>query len=129
MRAVWLGIMPQADTARSIGDTLQLTATLKDDHGSLISGAPSWNIDAPTVAAVDSAGTVVTRGEGIADDRRRGGRRVARARVAVRPGSRRSQILFDSSFRVPEGERRTAQAVTLDARGHRLAGWRSSGLE
>ena len=62
---VWVGIMPQSDTARSIGDTIQLTATLKDDHGSLVSGAPSWSVDDPTIASVDSAGTVVALREGI----------------------------------------------------------------
>ena len=120
---VWVGIMPQADTARSIGDTIQLTATLKDDHGSLISGAPSWSVDDPTVASVDSAGTVVALKEGITTIVAAAGERVARARVAVRPVVAAVQIQFDSSFRVPEGERRPAAAVTLDARGHSLAGW------
>ena len=83
---VWVGIMPQVDTARSIGDTIQLTATLKDDHGSLISGAPSWSVDDPTVASVDSAGTVVALKEGITTIVAAAGERVARARVAVRPG-------------------------------------------
>ena len=120
---VWVGIMPQADTARSIGDTIQLTATLKDDHGSLVSGAPSWSVDDPTVASVDSAGTVVALKEGITTIVAAAGERVARARVAVRPVVAAVQIQFDSSFRVPEGERRPAAAVTLDARGHALAGW------
>ncbi|HSE66400.1 MAG TPA: Ig-like domain-containing protein [Gemmatimonadales bacterium] len=120
---VWVGIMPQADTARSIGDTIQLIATLKDDHGSLVSGTPSWSVDDPTVASVDSAGTVVALKEGITTVVAAAGERVARARVAVRPVVASVQIQFDSSFRVPEGERRPASAVTLDARGHALAGW------
>src|SRR5262245_8772388 len=120
---VWVGIMPQADTARSIGDTIQLTATLKDDHGSLVSGTPSWSVDDPTVASVDSAGTVVALKEGITTVVAAAGERVARARVAVRPVVAAVQIQFDSSFRVPEGEHRPASALTLDARGHALAGW------
>jgi hypothetical protein len=120
---IWVGIVPQSDTARSIGDTIQLTATLKDDHGSLVSGAPSWSVDDPTVASVDSAGMVVALKEGITTVVAAAGEKVARARVAVRPVVAAVQIQFDSSFRVPEGERRPAAAVTLDARGHPLAGW------
>jgi hypothetical protein len=120
---VWVGIMPQVDTARSIGDTIQLTATLQGRSRLPHLRAPSWSVDDPTVASVDSAGTVVALKEGITTIVAAAGERVARARVAVRPVVAAVQIQFDSSFRVPEGERRPAEAVTLDARGHALAGW------
>lgn len=121
--AGWLGITPANDTVRAIGDTLQLIATLKDEHGALIPGVtPTWNSDAPNIAAVDSAGTVVTRGEGTAEIVVAAGGKIARARVVVEPRVAAVEILFDSTFRVPEGERRTALAVARDGRGHRLSG-------
>ena len=122
----WMGILPQADTARSIEDTIQLTATLKDEHGALITGAPSWSSDDPLVAVVDSAGAVVARGEGSTTIVAAAGGRVARARIAVRPAVAAVEIQFDSSYRIPEGEGKPAIARPLDARGHSISGWEAA---
>ena len=120
---VWLGVSPEADTAHAIGDTIQLTAALKDEHGGLIPGmSVAWSSDDPGVASVDEAGTVIARGEGAVNIVVAAGGRIARSRIAVRQRVSAVEILFDSTFRVPEGEHRPAAVRALDARGHRLPG-------
>lgn len=50
-----------------MGDTIQLTATPKDQHGSAMAGLEvTWSSDAPTVAAIDSLGKVVAKASGTA---------------------------------------------------------------
>src|SRR4051812_49580118 len=53
----WVGVKPAADTATSIGDTIQLAVTATDTRGNALPGAPTlWNSSDTTVASVDSAG-------------------------------------------------------------------------
>ena len=61
----WVRITPLADTATSIGDTIQLAVTAADARGNALLGVPTlWNSTDTAVASVDSAGTVVARGGG-----------------------------------------------------------------
>lgn len=121
--SVWLGVWPETDTARALGDTIQLTAALKDAHGALIPGvSAAWSSDDPKIASVDQAGTVIARGEGVVNVVVAAGGRIARARIAVRPRVIAVEIVFDSTYRIPEGDHRPAAVQALDARGHRLAG-------
>jgi hypothetical protein len=127
----WLGVSPGADTVYSIGDTVQLAATLKDGHGILITGGDlSWSSDDSDVATVDQAGAVVARGEGAATIVIAAGGKVGRSRILVNPRVASVEIVFDSTFKIPEQDTRPAAARALDARGHWLSGhpveWRSS---
>ncbi|HKV74220.1 MAG TPA: Ig-like domain-containing protein [Gemmatimonadales bacterium] len=120
--AVWLGVWPETDTAGALGDTIQLTAALKDAHGALIPGtSAAWSSDDPSIASVDQAGTVVANGEGSVSIVVAAGGRIARSHIAVRPRVATIEVVFDSSFRIPEGESRSATIKAMDARGHRLA--------
>src|SRR4051812_39176384 len=61
----WVGISPTVDTATAIGDTIQLAVTATDPRGNALLGAPTiWSSTDTAVASVDSAGTVIARGDG-----------------------------------------------------------------
>lgn len=121
--AVWLGVWPETDTARALGDTIQLTAALKDVHGALIPGvSAAWSSDDPGIASVDQSGTVIANGPGVVNIVVAAGGRIARSRIAVQPKVAAIEVVFDSTFRIPEGEQRTASVRAVDARGHQLPG-------
>ncbi len=120
--AVWLGVWPESDTARSIGDTIQLTAAIKDAHGALIPGATvAWNSEDPSIASVDEAGAVIARRVGAVGIVAAAGGRIARTRIVVEPRVAAVEIVFDSTFRLAEGQSKLAGLRALDARGHQLA--------
>ena len=117
-----LAVTPARDTAASIGDTLQLAAIATDERGAALSGVtPSWTSADPQVAAVDQAGTVISRGPGATAIIVRVGEREARARIAVVQRAA-ALTLTDSLLQVAEGERRQATLRVDDARGRAIRG-------
>jgi hypothetical protein len=127
----WVGISPTADTATSIGDTIQLAVTATDARGNALLGAPTtWSSTDTAVASVDSAGTVVARGGGATAILVSIGAKSARTHVYVQQAPAALHIENDSAFRVPEGERGRSIAHVVDARGHEIPGlvlrWRSA---
>jgi hypothetical protein len=127
----WIGISPTADTATSIGDTIQLAVTATDARGNALLGAPTlWSSTDTAVASVDSAGTVVARGRGSAAIMVTIGGKIAKAQVAVQQRPVELRIVGDSLFRIPEGGRARTLAQVVDARGNRVPGfvanWRSA---
>jgi hypothetical protein len=129
----WVGVAPAADTAFAIGDTLQFTATIADAHGAALPGVtPAWSSDRLDVVSVDSAGTVVAQGQGIATVAVSAGGRTARATIIVRQSPAALAIVGDTVLHVPEGTRVRATAQVLDARGHEIVGlapaWHSADL-
>src|SRR5512147_273786 len=63
----WVGLSPATDTATSIGDTVQLAATVTDANGTALIGATiRWSSDNPAVADVIGGGKVVAKGAGTA---------------------------------------------------------------
>ena len=126
----WVGVTPTADTATSIGDTIQLAVTATDARGNALLGAPTtWSSTDTAVASVDSAGTVIARGGGATAILVSIGTKSARTHVYVQQMPAGLQVR-DSAFRVPEGERGRATAHVVDARGHEISGlaprWRSA---
>jgi hypothetical protein len=127
----WVGISPGVDTAEAIGDTLQFAVIAKDARGNALLGVPTvWSSTDSIVAAVDSAGTVVTRSAGSAAITVTIGNKVAKAQVVVRQRPAEIRIVGDSILRLPEGERGMAVAFVADARRQRIFGlrarWRSA---
>lgn len=117
-----LVVTPARDTARSLGDSLQLAALVTDARGAGMLGvAPSWTSADPGIAAVDQAGTVVSRSPGTTSIIVRVGELEARARIAVvqRPAELQ---LGDTALLVPEGERRRVLVEVGDARGNAILG-------
>jgi hypothetical protein len=127
----WVGVTPALDTARSIGDTINLAVTATDPRGNALLGVPTvWSSTDSIVATVDSAGTVVARSSGAAFITVTVGTKVAKAHVVVRQRPAEVRIVGDSMFRVPEGERGQAVAYVADARRQKILGlavrWRSA---
>ncbi len=127
----WVGVSPTADTARAIGDTLQLAVIAKDARGNALPGVlTAWSSADSIVATVDSAGTVVARSAGTAAITVTVGGKVARSQVVVRQLPAEIRIVGDSTFRVPEGDRGQAVAYVADGRRHKIIGlpvrWRSA---
>src|SRR6476619_651559 len=120
----WVGVTPTADTATSIGDTIQLAVTATDGRGNALLGAPTvWNSTDTMVATVDSAGTVIARGGGGTAIVVTSGGKAARAHVYVRQRPAGLQVSGDSVLRVPEGGRAKSTAQVVDARGHEIPGF------
>jgi Bacterial Ig-like domain (group 1)/Bacterial Ig-like domain (group 2) len=127
----WVGVTPRLDTATAIGDTIHLAATATDARGNALLGAATfWSSMDSTVAMVDSAGTVVSMGEGTTTVMATVGGKVARAHVIVRQQPAELRVVGDTLFRVPEGDHGTAVAHVVDARGHEIRAtavrWRSA---
>lgn len=129
----WIGVAPATDTAWSIGDTIQLATTLTDGHGGVLPGVRvGWTSTDPSVAVVDSAGTVVTRSTGATTVVAAAGGRIGQSRIVVRqrPSDIRVLGLGDSLLRIPEGGTTRLAARVVDARRHPVPGqniaWRSA---
>lgn len=126
----WVGLVPGADTAHALGDTLRYIATVTDKHGAALVGAwLQWSSSDSAVATVDSMGVVVARHRGVATIAATAGDKVAQARVVVAPRLARV-VLGDSGVHLNEAASRLLVARGLDARGHPVGGvrvrWQSS---
>jgi hypothetical protein len=127
----WIGVRPTADTAWAIGDSVQLALTITDAHGGIVPEVRvGWTSTDTTVAAVDSAGTVVARSPGTATIVAAAGGRIAQSRILVRPRPAAIWIQGDSVIRLGEGGVARLVARVVDARRHPVPGqpvtWRSS---
>jgi len=128
--ARWAGLTPSADTATSLGDSIQLAVTATDARGATLNAiAPVWTSSDEGIASVDQGGTVVARGPGVATIVVTVGRVAARSRITVRQEPAAIRV-SDSLLRIPEGERTRPRAEVVDARGARIASgtltWRTS---
>jgi len=127
----WIGVAPAADTAWSLGDTLQLATTLTDAHGGVLPGVRvGWTSTDTAVAAVDSGGAVLARAPGAVTIVAAAGGHIAQSRIVVRPRPAAIRIYGDSLLRVPEDTSLRLVARVVDARQHAIPGqtivWRSA---
>ena len=114
-RRVW--VTPRADTLFAVGDTTVLAATVTDERGASLTGVNlKWRSADAGVATVDSAGTVVTRGPGVAIITASVRDVGSEARIVVRQVPMRVAIPGDSVVGVLEGDTLRFVAQTLDAR-------------
>ena len=94
----WIGVAPAADTAWSLGDTLQLATTLTDAHGGVLPGVRvGWTSTDTSVAIVDSGGAVVARAPGAATVVAAAGGHIAQSRIVVRPRPAAIRVFGDAS--------------------------------
>ena len=127
----WIGVAPAADTAWSLGDTLQLATTPTDAHGGVLPGVRvGWTSTDTAVVAVDSGGAVVARAPGAATVVAAAGGHIAQSRIVVRPRPAAIRIYGDTLLRVPEDSVFRLVARVVDARQHAIPGqaiaWRSA---
>lgn len=114
-RRVW--VLPRADTLRALGDTTVFAATVTDERGAGLTGVNlRWETTDPTIATVDSAGTVVARGPGTARIRASVRDLFAESRIVVRQLPVRIKILGDTTVSVLEGDTVLFVAHMLDPR-------------
>jgi len=127
--AARLVVAPRADTLFAIGDTLPLAATVTDARGAVLIGTSlTWRSDDSAVAIVDSTGSVIAVGSGVARVTASVRELRAEAKVIVRPRVAQVTVGPDSVLRIREGDTLPLAAQTLDARGHALhrpIRWRS----
>jgi len=116
-------LAPAYDTLTAIGDTVQLAATVTDQHGAVVSGASvMWASEDSAIAAVDSSGAVTARGPGTTTVSATVHDRVGQARITVAQRVRAVAIARDTVVRLPEGGSLQLLARSLDARGRLVAG-------
>jgi hypothetical protein len=116
-----IALSPSADTAYSLGDTVQFTTLAADAHGqALHAAAVHWSVDDPGVASVDSTGLVVAKATGSTVVTVAIGGRAGRARFWVVPRMTGLAIVGDSVIPVAEGTSIELRAVGNDARGNWL---------
>jgi hypothetical protein len=119
--AKWIGVKPATDTARAIGDTLHLAATITDKNGSLIPGVrATWTTENPSVATVSQDGSVIARSAGATTIIALIGELAARSRVVVHQTVAVVRIAGDSSISIAEGDTRTLDARGFDRRGYAI---------
>jgi hypothetical protein len=112
-------LLPAADTAVAIGDTLHLAARVMDRHGTALLGATMlWNSANPDIASVDGTGTVIARGVGTTVILASVGQHIARSAIAVAPRVAHVHIVLDSALHLREGEERRIGARATDANGY-----------
>ena len=124
-------VTPRADTLDAVGDTAVLAATVTDRRGAVLSGALlHWHTEDSNVVAVDSSGTVVSRGPGRARITVTVRDLTAGAVLTVLQRPVRVIIPGDSALRIRQGDTVQLAAIALDAKGHRIASaaprWHSS---
>lgn len=113
-----VAIAPAVDTLNSLGDSVQLAATITDQRGaSLIGTSLEWKSENPKVATVDSSGIVVAQAPGATHIVARVGEKSARIQLLVAPRMARLELV-DTLLALGEGRTRKVVARALDARGH-----------
>ena len=124
-------IEPAMATLMSIGETVQLTATVLDENGQPVSGAViSWSSSDETVATVSSQGLVTAVGNGTATITARTGNASQTAAVTVRQTVASITIEPAMATLMSIGETVQLTATVLDENGQPVSGavisWSSS---
>lgn len=124
-------ISPASATLRSLGETVQLTATVRDQYGQAMAGVDiAWSGSDTSVATVDSAGLVTAIRNGSLEVTASVGAVFATAQVTVEQRAA-SVFVIPEAFRLIRLGSVQASAEADDANGHPIPGasfaWRSTG--
>jgi trimeric autotransporter adhesin len=107
----------------TVGQTSQLSATVKDASGAVIAGAPvSWSVDNPGVATVSSTGLVTGISAGSATVTAASGAAHIGVPVSVAPIPANAVVISPSSATLVPTEQVQLSAVVTDAQGNPLSG-------
>jgi len=123
-------VTPSSATV-SVGQTAQLTATLKDASGNVLSGrAVTWSSSDTTIARVSGSGVVTAVATGSATITATSEGQSGTSSVSVTPVSVASVAVTPASASVPVGQTVQLTATLKDANGNTLSGrvvtWASS---
>ena len=124
-------ITPEMATLMSIGETVQLAATVLDQNGQQVSGAVvSWQSSEETVATVRNSGLVTAVMNGTAQITATAGSASARAQIRVMQSADSIVITPEMATLMSIGETVQLAATVLDQNGKPVAGavvnWSSS---
>jgi trimeric autotransporter adhesin len=125
-----IAVAPTSVTVTA-GQTSQLTATVKDANGSVISGAPvTWSVDKPAVAIVGSTGLVSGQAAGTATVTATSGSVHVDVPVTVTLPPANAVVVSPSTVSLLVTERQQLTGTVTDANGNAIPGqtitWTSS---
>lgn len=131
--ATRIEVRPETANLTAIGQTVQIQATVLDQNGAAMSGAPvSWSSGNTAVASVNATGLVKAVGNGAAQVTARSGNLNARVAVTVSQTMTRIAINPDAPRLRSIGETLQLLAAGFDSRGNAVDGvdptvtWQSS---
>lgn len=109
--------------AIAIGDTTRLTATVRDEHGNLLSGRPlAWKVSDTTVATISASGVVHARKTGSALATATSEGVSGTAKVSVSAIQVASVSVTPATASVGAGQTVQLAATARDANGNTLSG-------
>jgi trimeric autotransporter adhesin len=128
--AASIAVAPPSITV-TVGQTSQLTATVKDANGSVIAGAPvSWTVDKPAVAIVGSTGLVAGQAAGTATVTATSGSVHVDVAVTVTLPPANAVVVSPSTVSLLVTQRQQLTGTVTDANGNSIPGqtitWESS---
>ena len=126
-----LAITPSTTTLNAIGQTTQLTATVRDANNNLITGATvTWRSNNSAVVSVNSSGLVTARGSGSAIITATSGGKSATAVIAVSQASATMAITPSTTTLNAIGQTTQLTVTVRDANNNLIPGatvtWRSN---
>ena len=115
-------ISPASATLGSLGETVQLAATVQDQNGQAMSGATvAWASGDPLVASVDALGLVAAVGNGTGTITATSGGASGSATVTVAQAAVKLEVAPDSIDALLPGDTLRLSAEATDANGHAIA--------
>ncbi|MYA63311.1 MAG: Ig domain-containing protein [Gemmatimonadetes bacterium] len=115
-------VTPAASTLSALGETVQLTATVSDQNGNVMSGASvTWSSGDASVATVNATGLVTAAGNGTATITATSGNASGTATVTVEQAAAAITVAPDSVPLTELGETAQLTAEVTDANGNVIA--------
>ncbi|MXW18138.1 MAG: Ig domain-containing protein [Gemmatimonadetes bacterium] len=115
-------VTPAASTLSALGETVQLTATVSDQNGNVMSGASvAWSSGDASVVTVNATGLVTATGNGTATITATSGNASGTATVTVEQAAAAITVAPDSVPLTELGETAQLTAEVTDANGNVIA--------
>ena len=115
-------VSPAAVSLQSLEDTVQLTATVKNQHGQIMSDvATTWTSSDPATATVDASGLVTAVANGTADVTATAGSVSGVAKMTVAQVPAEISVDPDSLVFTEIGDTARVAVAFVDANGHAVA--------
>ena len=116
-------ISPETAALVSVGETVQLTATVHDQHGAVMTGvAATWSSRDPSVVTVSSGGLVAAEGSGATAVEASAGDAVGSAAMTTEQRPAEVRVSPSAETLVALGDTVRLSAEALDANGHAIQG-------
>ena len=118
-----ISITPASATLTALGDTLQLSATVRDAENQPIPNVPvNWSSNAPAVASVNADGLVTARGNGEATITAKSGDASNKVKITVAQASDKINIIPALATLTALGDTLQLSATVRDAENQPIPG-------